>query len=374
MNTRNATLFATLGVASLLLGGCSATGGGDSDVPTDTVIDQYADVTATAGPNGETVTAAEELTLTEEEKTKLREGNHRAAFVWHEIQNYSQAIQAGAEAVFDDLNIEVVATTGAGFKEAEQANQIESVLQLQPEVILGQAVNPTTGKVAYEPAVDAGVGLVFVDQAPDDFVYGEDYDAIFTGDPYGIGYQAAHALGEAVGGKGKVGVIYYDADFHPTNFRDGAFLSTIERDFPEIEIVAKQGFADPNQTEGIANAMLTKHPDLDGMFVDWAGPAQGAVSALKNAANSSTKLVTIDLDDTIAADMANDGNVAALITYPAFEFGEAMGMAAAYSILGKAGPEFGVVEPETVTKDNLLDAYESWSQKVPPAVSDGLSK
>lgn len=374
MKTRHATLLATLGVASLLLGGCADANAGAPQVPSDTVIDQFADVTETSGPNGETVTAAEELTLTDEEKQQLRDGNHRVAFVWHEIQNYSQAIQAGAEAVFEDLNIEVVATTGAAFKAADQANQIQSVLQLQPEVILGQAVDPTTGEAAYGPAVDAGVGLVFVDQAPNGFVHGEDYDAIFTGDPYGIGYQAAHALAESIGGKGKIGVIFYDADFHPTNFRDGAFLSTMKRDFPEIEIVAKQGFADPNQTEGIATGMLTQHPDLDGLFVDWAGPAQGAIAALKNAGNSTTKVVTIDLDDTIAADMANDGNIAALITYPAFEFGEAMGMAAAYSILGKEAPEFGVVEPVTVTKSNLLEAYDAWSQKVPQAVTDGLEK
>jgi ribose transport system substrate-binding protein len=338
----------------------------------DTVIDQFGEITQTVGPNGEEPTPSTELVLTEEEKEQIRAGGYRAAISWHELSNYSQALQAGIEEVFEDLNIEVVAVTDAGFDAAVQADQILSALALEPDVILGLAADPTTARSAYAPAVDQGVKLIFADQAPDGMEHGSEFQAVFIGDLFKIGQSSARALGDALGGEGEIGVIFYDAQFHVTNFRDAAFLSTMASEYPGIEIVAKQGFADPNRAEEIANAMLTRNPNIAGIYASWAVPAQGALAALKNAGNTTVKIVTIDLDDTIAADMAADGHVAAIITYPANVYGRSMGTAAALALLGKEGPEFGVIEPIVVTKDTLTDGYEAWNQEVPGPVQDAL--
>ena len=139
-----------------------------------------------------------------------------------------------------------------------------------------------------------------------------------------MGKQAADALAAAIGKKGKVAWIFHDAQYYVTNQRDNAFKTTIQKDYPDIEIVAEQGLADPARAEEIANALLLKNPDLDGIYVTWAEPAEGVLAALRAAGNTQTKIVTLDLSEPIALDMVQGGNVAAIIADQAYELGRAM--------------------------------------------------
>ena len=124
-----------------------------------------------------------------------------------------------------------------------------------------------------------------------------------------MGKQAADALAKSIGGEGTVGWIFHDADYYVTNQRDNAFKTTIENDYPNIEIVAEQGISDPARAEELANAMLLQNPELDGIYVTWAEPAEGVLAALRGAGNSHTKIVTLDLSEPAALDMVKGGNV-----------------------------------------------------------------
>jgi ribose transport system substrate-binding protein len=237
-------------------------------------------------------------------------------------------------------------------------------------VILGQAVDPTIA-AAYQPAVDAGVKLIFADQAPDDFTYGNEYQAILTDDLFAVGQQTGEAMCNAVGNTGEIAVIFYDAQFHVTNFRDAAFLQAVAEKCPDVKVVAKQGFSDPNKAEEIANGVLAHNPNVAGIYVSWAVPAQGVLAALKGAGNTTTKIVTIDLDDTMATDMVTPGgHTAAIIVDDAYSYGKAMAISAALAILGKPAPEYGVSSVVTATKDNVADGYAAWNQQVPQVVLD----
>lgn len=348
----------------LPLTGC-ATSGSSPSVPTDTVIDQFGTVVETIGPNGEEPTRAAEVVLTDEQAAAIAAGGYRAAIAWHEVSGWSQAIQAGIEDEFAVLGVEIVSVSDAKFDAALQANQIETAISLEPDVILGQAVDPTTAAAAYQPAVDRGIKLVFADQAPDGYSHGDQFQAILTDDLYQIGERAGIAMCDALGGAGEVAVVYYDADFHVTNFRDASFLSTLARECPDVAVVAKVGFTDPNRAEEIASALLLQHPNLSGIYTSWAVPAQGVLGALKNAGNTSTRIVTVDLDDTIAADLAVGGNVAAIVADRAYDYGRAIGRAGALALLGELGPEFGVSDAVTVTADTLVEGYSAWNQEVP---------
>ena len=80
---------------------------------------------------------------------------------------------------------------------------------------------------------------------------------------------AIDVLAKSIGGRGKVGCIFHDATHYVTNRRDNAFKATIQRNYPNIQIVAQQGMADPARAEDAALAMLTPTPDLDGIYVPW---------------------------------------------------------------------------------------------------------
>lgn len=366
---------AAIATAALVMTGCAPQGGGGgdaSDVPMDTVIDRFGVITDTLGPNGETATRISELELTDEEKTQLREGGYRAAVLWHELSAWTLVVQSQIEAVFDDLGIEMVATADAKLDPATQANQILSSLALEPDVLLALPADPATDAPAFQVAVDDGAKLIFAEQAPVGFTYGEEYQSIITDDLYEMAKSAAAAMCDAVDGKGEIGMIYWDIEYHATNFKDAVFQQEIKNQCPDVTIVAKNGFSDPSASEEVANAMIARNPDLAGIYVSWVSPAQGVLAALRSAGNESTKIVTYDLDDTMSTDMASDGNTAAIMVGDANQYGQGMALAAAYAILGKSSPAFAVVNPVLVTKNTIAEGYQAWGQDVPAAVQEAL--
>ncbi len=150
---------------------------------------------------------------------------------------------------------------------------------------------------------------------------GTDYVTIVSDDLFQMGEKAADAMAAAIGGKGKVGYLFHDANFYVTNQRDGAFKETIETKYPDIEIVAEQGLADPAKAEDVINAFMIKNPDLDAVYVTWAEPAEFVLAALRNGGNTQTKIVTLDLSEPLALDMVKDGNVAAIVADEAYAIG-----------------------------------------------------
>ncbi len=165
------------------------------------------------------------------------------------------------------------------------------------------------------------------------------------------------AMANALGKQGKVGYIFHDADFYVTNQRDGAFKYTIENDYPDMSIVAEAGIADPANGEDIAHAMLTKNPDIDGIYVTWAEPALGVLSVLREQGNNHTKIVTLDLSEPVALDMVKGGNVAAIVADEAYNIGVTVARAAALGLLKQPVEPFLVVDALAVTADGVLDGW-----------------
>jgi ribose transport system substrate-binding protein len=327
----------------------------------------------TMGPGGESPTLASDVTLTDAEVEQIKGLNATAALLWHTSSDFVNAVNAGATDEFNRLGIEVVATTDAGFDSAKQMSDIETVLAKSPSIILALPLDPTTSAQAFKPAVDAGVKIVLLSNVPAGYVQGKDYVGIVTDDLYQMGKQAADALATSIGGKGKVAWIFHDAQYYVTNQRDNAFKTTIEKDYPDIEIVAEAGIADPARAEEIANALLIKNPDIDGIYVTWAEPAEGVLAALRAAGNTTTKIVALDLSEPLALDMVNDGNVVALTADKAYELGRTMATVGGYGLIGKAAPAFAVAPAITVTKENVADGWQQSLNRAPPqSVLDAL--
>jgi ribose transport system substrate-binding protein len=358
-----ATFVALIGVAAC--GDDDDGGGGDADT---SAIKSSKAVGKTTGPNGEQATPTSALKLSPDEIDEVKAGNYTAALTWHQSSDFTTAVTAGAKDEFAKLGIEVVATTNANFDPGKQKNDIETVLAKRPSVMLTLPVDPVTTASAYRAANRAGTKLVLLSNVPEGFSHGEDYVAVVTDDLFQMGKQAADALASAIGGEGKIAYFFHDASYYVTNQRDQAFKKTIEANYPDIEIVAEEGIADPNKAQDQANAVLAQNPDLDGIYVTFSQPpAEGALAALRNNGNSDTKLVSLDLDEPLALDMARGGNVAALVTDKAYELGQAMARAAAYGLLDKEAPPFIVAPATTVTKANLTEGYQQSLHVQPPA-------
>lgn len=332
------TLFAVASIAAFMLAGAA--------------------IAQTIGPKGESATPSSEITVSDEHAATLKDKGHKAALLWHDQSDFVNAVTAGAADEFARLGIEVVATTSAGFDAAKQRSDIETALAKEPDIILSLPLDPVTSAAAFEEAKKAGVKLVFLSNLPKDYQHPADYAAIVTDDLFQMGKQAADALAEAMGGKGTVGWIFHDADYYVTNQRDNAFKTTIENDYADIEIVAEQGISDPARAEDIANAMLLKNPDLGGIYVTWAGPAEGVLAALRANGNSATKVVTLDLSEPIALDMVKGGNVAAIVADEAYELGRAMAAAGARALAGEETPPFVVAPAVTAKAGNVGEIWQ----------------
>lgn len=325
------------------------------------------------GPNGEVPTPAADVTLSAGQEGEIAAAGATAALVWHEMSAYTAAVDRGARDEFARLGIEVVAQTDAGFDAARQQADVETVMALGPSIIVSLPVDPSSAAATFAPARDAGVRLVFVDNAPAGFVHGTDYVTVVSDDLFQMGAQAADALAAALGETGQVGMIFHDADFYVTNQRDGAFKATIEQDYPNMAVVAEAGMADPVQAESIAQAMILQNPDLDGLYVTWAEPAAGALSALRAAGNTDTKIVTLDLSEPVALDMVEGGHVAAIVADEAYDIGRTAARAAALGLLDEPVPPFLVVGAIAVTRDTVVEGWEQSLRAEPPqSVLDAL--
>jgi ribose transport system substrate-binding protein len=325
----------------------------------------------TVGPNGEKATPTADVTLSDADIAALTGKGYKAALLWHTSSDFINAVAAGATDEFTRAGVAISVTTDAGFDAAKQRSDIETALVTKPNVILSLPLDPVTSAEAFRAAIADGTKLVFLSNLPAGYVHGTDYAAIVTDDLYQMGKQAADTLAKSIGGKGKVGYIFHDAAYYVTNQRDQAFKSTIEKDYPDIQIVAEQGISDPARAEELASAMLVQNPDLDGIYVTWAEPAEGVLAALRSAGNTTTKVVTLDLSEPVALDMVKGGNVVGLVADKAYELGRAMAAVGLKSVLGQETPEFVVAPALTVTKDNVAEGWkESLNRDAPQSVLD----
>lgn len=311
----------------------------------------------TKGPQGEEAVMYDQLTLTEEEKEEVRAGNYKAAYLLHTSADFTNALLLGATDLFNDLNIEIVITTDSEMDPTKQKTDVETSLALNPDIILTLVIDPVTGAEAFRPAVEAGVKLVFMSNLAEGYVHGKDYVSIVTDDLFGMGKAAAEMLADAMGGKGKVGWIYHDANYYVTNQRDNGFKAVILANYPEMEIVSEQGLADPADGEVIASAMITQNPDIAGFYVPWDTPAEGVVAACRAAKRPDIKVVTLDLGANNALDMAQGGNVVGIAADLAYMLGYTKAMCGVYGVLGKEAPPFVIVPAIKVTKENLVEGW-----------------
>lgn len=327
------------------------------------------------GPDGESAVSAKTLELTPEELQKIREGKYTAAIALHYAGNdWSTAQVKGLEDAFAKMGIEVIAKTDANFKAEKQVSDIETIISKKPDILISIPVDPVSTAEAYKKAAESGTKIVFMDNKPNGLVHGEHYVSVVSADNYGNGVEAAHIMAQAIGGEGEIGVIYHDADFFVTQQRTAAFEKTIEEHYPNIKIVERGGIAGPNDGEKVASALLTKNPNLKGLFVVWDVPAEGAMAAARNAGRSDLVITTIDLGTTVALEIARGGLIKGLGAQLPYDQGVAEAILAGYALLGKETPPYVAVPALPVTKDNILEAWETVYQSPAPGPIQDAAK
>ncbi len=270
--------------------------------------------------------------------------------------DWSTSQQKGLEDTFGELGIEIVAVTDANFSAETQVSNIETVMAKNLIFSFQFLQMLLQQQMLTKQAAAAGIKIVFMDQRANGLEAGKDYVSVVSADNYGNGYASGTVLGDALGGKGKVAMVYYDANFAPTNQRDEGFRDAM-KNYPDIEIVTEQGFTDESGCAEQGDAILTQFPNIDGIYASWDVPMEGVLSAVRAAGmEGKVTLACNDLGNNVAREIAS-GNIAGGGAQMPYDQGVAEAKLAALALLGEETPSYVAVPAETVTHENVLEAY-----------------
>jgi ribose transport system substrate-binding protein len=386
MHRHTRRIAAIAAVTTLALTGCSAA---DSGKKSDTnsaaskkaeqALKDIQGKVLSKGPHGEEPSDASAADLSDADIAKIKSKNATAAIVMHYGGNDWAAAQIdGLKSQFAELGIKVVATTDANFKPDKQVSDLETVMSKKPDIIVSIPTDPVATAGAFKKAADAGIKLVFMDNVPNGLKAGSDYVSVVSADNYGNGVTSAHMMAKALGGKGKIGLIHHEADFFVTKQRYDGFKKTISADYPDIKIVDDKGIAGPDfagDGQAAASAMLSKNPDLDGIWGVWDVPAEGIMAAARSAGRQDLVITTEDLGTNVAIALAKDKLVAGLGAQRPFDQGVTEAKLAGKALLGQKTPAYVALSALPVDHDNVLEAWKQvYHADAPKNLRDAYSK
>ena len=321
------------------------------------------------GPDGSVPGGLDDVMLTDEEIQQVKDGNFRVAICYHQLDNQvnQSKLQATLD-VFKELNIEVVCTTDAQSDANKEVNDLETALALKPDLLLSMPYDVEVTKAAYQQYMDAGIPVVFMENASKDFVAGKDYVGVTNSDSYGNGKDAAVLLADAIGYSGTVAMVYYDADFFTTNERDRGFRDQMAN-YPNIEIVAETGFTSIDVVGTVADGLFAQYPDVDGVYASWDIPAEDVITSARSIGRTDLKVTGVDLGDNSAYMIANQDMYVGTACPKAVETGKIEAYVCAATLIGKEVPTYLCSSSQPVCYDNVLEAYEICFQiEAPDAV------
>ncbi|MDO4274518.1 MAG: substrate-binding domain-containing protein [Eubacteriales bacterium] len=311
-------------------------------------------------PDGEAATLATELKLTDEEMQKIKDGNFKVAICMHQMDNNVNTAKVDLiKSMMEENGVEVIAVTDGQSKVETMISNLETTIAMKPDLIISIAYDVNAMVPVFEAVRDAGIKMVFFECAPSGFKAGEDYAALVSTDYYGNGRFAAEYMAYLLDYKGQVGIAYYDADVWTCNQRDQAFRDVMEK-YPDIEVVADQGYAEITDAGIVADAILAQNPEIDGIYATWDTPSEEVMASAQAAGRDDLIITTVDLGENSSRILAENGMIKAIGSPRSYEDGKAIAMAALYALIDKdMGAGFIATPTMGVTGENVLEAYKT---------------
>jgi ribose transport system substrate-binding protein len=202
------------------------------------------------------------------------------------LKAVSDNAKAKAEELGLDMTVNDSATTSA-----EQADQIETLIQEKPDVLVvlpneGEALTPVAQK-----AMDQGIQVINIDR---EFTTPSAFHTVIGGDNYGIGVQAGNFFADQLQCKGNVVEIQGIAGISVTEQRSQGFADQIKKRCQDgIKIVAQQP-ADfvPDKGLSVMENILQAEDQIDAVYTHDDDMGEGVASAIENAGRAEDMWMT----------------------------------------------------------------------------------
>ena len=247
-----------------------------------------------------------------------------------------------------------VTTVSADYELNKQFTQIDNFIAAGVDVILLVASDPNVIAPAVKRAQAAGIIVVAVD------VSAKGADATVQTDNSAAGQMACSYLADKIGRKGNV-IILNGPQVSSIVERVAGCKKTLAQ-FPDIKLLSSDQDGRASR-EGGLNAMqglLTRFPDIQGLFVITDAETLGADLAAKQLNRSGIVMVSIDGAPDVIPAIKGGSQIVATVAQDPYLIGKT-GVQIGNELLNGKKPETTrvLIEPKLVDRDNVAD-YKGW--------------
>lgn len=259
-------------------------------------------------------------------------------------------MNAGAQAEAKALGVSVKWEGPAQYQPSLQIPIVNAVIASKPDFVF---VCPTDAQALGAPIkqlMSDGIPVMTLDSDVNDKTarLGN-----ITSDNLLGGKEAADTLAKMLNGTGEVAVLNEQPGVTTTDLRQQGFEQELKK-YPNIKYVGvARDNDDPNAAATAASGLLTRYPNLSGIFgTDTANGAGAAIAAQQ--AGRTIRIVAFDAEPEEVTAL-KQGHINALIVQKAYDFGV---LAVKYAVAYLNG-DHSAIPPETqmdyviATKDNI---------------------
>ena len=256
-------------------------------------------------------------------------------------------LRDGAQAEADALGLDL-SVVDAQNDSATQANQLATAATNGSAGVIINAVDTETAEAGLAPVASANLPIVAVDRAVGDTKIA----SFVASDNVAGGEQAAKALAESLGGKGKIIVLEGVPGASATNERGEGFDKGLAG-YADIEVVSSQtANFDRAEALDVVTNLMQSNPDAAGVLAMNDEMALGAIQALGDKAGKDVKVVGFDgTDDGFKAVEA--GTLVATIAQNPAELGKQSVQILAKAMNGEEVEANVQVAVDTVDSENV---------------------
>jgi ribose transport system substrate-binding protein len=207
-----------------------------------------------------------------------------------------KSIHAGAQQAATEHGVEIL--WKGPQKEDDRAQQIMVVEDFISRGVDGIVLAPLDDRALMRPVQDAArekIPVVIIDSA----LQGEDFISFVATDNYQGGVLAGRRMGELLQGKGNIFLIRYQAGSASTTKREAGFLDTVKEEYPEVNFLVQDQYAGSTTETAyqIAENLLNRYPDVDGIFCPNESSTFGTLRALQEAGKAG-RIIFIGFDSS----------------------------------------------------------------------------
>jgi len=217
------------------------------------------------------------------------------------------AVHAGVRSAARETGVEIV--WNGPKDETDHGRQIQIVDSMVAQRITAIAISATDERALRAPverAIAAGIPVTVFDSG----VEADGYVTFVATDNYGAGCTAARRIAELIGRKGTIGMVMHKPGGTSTMLREEGFQKTMAAEFPAVTIAARQyGMADRAKARGVAENILTGHPEISALFASSEASSLGSIQALQSRGlNGKVRLITFDTSQS-HVEALNNGTI-----------------------------------------------------------------